>query len=139
MLRYVGCVVSCRRWSLGCCGDGRRRVPYTCKWSLPLSSRVKLSVTGCSVRGHHDGKVVRMEVMLCCSLVVVQVILLLCHRCVKAVKANRVAICALFASWCFVEYKRLVETQDSISGGSTYCNQGCRLNVPPPPCIRQFL
>ncbi|PRQ38386.1 hypothetical protein RchiOBHm_Chr4g0413331 [Rosa chinensis] len=77
---------------------GWRRLPCSCKWLLPLSNRGNLSVTGCSVRWQHNGKAVHMVVMLCCSRVADQVIFPLCLRCITAVKANRVASCALFAS-----------------------------------------
>lgn len=50
---------------------------------------------------------------------------LLCHR---YFKATRVAIGALFASWCLIEYMFIIEILDINLG---ICNQGFRLNVSP--------
>ena len=70
------------------------------KWTYPPSGKMKLSVVRyCSVR-QHSGKAILIALWHC-------IIFPVCHH---LCKANRVAVCALFANWCMLEYISFVET-----------------------------
>ncbi|XP_024189368.1 uncharacterized protein LOC112193453 [Rosa chinensis] len=107
-------------------GLGRWQASCIVKWLQPPSGRMKPSVTEFIFRWQHSGKVGIISLLWLRVSIIFPV-------CRQNCKANGVANCALFASWCVIEYTLLVETSDIISECSLKASYylGFRLYVPP--------
>ncbi|PRQ39664.1 hypothetical protein RchiOBHm_Chr4g0427731 [Rosa chinensis] len=126
---WVGRRGFCPGMHTQCALSGLTRQQAICmiKWTQSPSGRMKRSVARFTSMRQHSGKAVLFVMMFFCDRVIFPV----CHR---YVKANRVAIGALFANWCLLEYIDFVGAFGIISRDSLdiYCNLGFKLHVPPP-------